>query len=38
MGAQTSKLKYTGSGQFNGTDFNFSGPIDKFKVQYVLTT
>lgn len=27
IGAESTKLQYTGSGQFDGADFTFSGPI-----------
>jgi hypothetical protein len=38
MGAESSKLKYTGSGQYDGADFTFEGPISMFKVSYTLGT
>lgn len=34
MGAQSDKLKYSGSGQYDGTDFTFEGPISMFKISY----
>lgn len=37
IGAESSKLQFSGKGQHDGVDFTFSGPISLFKVQYELS-
>ena len=37
FGAQSKELQYEGSGQADGEDFTFKGPVDLMKLQYSLT-